>query len=61
MEIEKESGNFAKITLKKSSSSGKLGFDIQVKADGSITQDQLDKIGTLAINTALKARIALGE
>ena len=54
--IEKmeESNNFVKVQLKKSSSSGKVGYDIDVKSDGSRSQDDLNTMGDMAFNTALR-------
>lgn len=40
----KEQKNYVKIILKKSSSSGKYGYDIEVNSDGSLKQEDLNKI-----------------
>ena len=57
--METDPNNYVKIDLKKSSSSGKMGYDISVGTDGSVPQEQLQKIAENALNVALKTEAAL--
>lgn len=55
-----EMSNYAKVALKKSSSKdGKIGWDIEIKSDGSFDKQKLQDIAEDAMNVALKVKIAL--
>ena len=56
MKYEKEPKNYAKISLKKSSSTGKTGYDIEVKASDDANQELLNKLAEMSIKTALKSQ-----
>lgn len=58
--MTEEPKNYAKVDLKKSSSSGKEGYDIQIQASEGITQEHMDKIADIAVKTALKTRKFIG-
>jgi len=54
--------NSVKVSIKKSSSKdGGIGWDIDVIADGFLSQKALDDIAEMALKTALKTRIALTD
>ena len=52
---EEQDRNYVDVTLKRSSTSGKCGWDIKVHTNGTITEDILTTIAEKAVNTALKA------
>ena len=51
--MNEEPKNWAKVSLKQSSSSGKVGYDVDVGSDGSISQEELNKIAEKVLKTAL--------
>jgi len=61
MEPVMKPNNSVKVTIKKSSNSGKIGYDIDVIADGFLDQKALDGIAEMAMNTALKTRKVVEE
>lgn len=57
---DKESMNFVKIELKKSSSTQKLGYSISIQAAEGAKQEMLDKLAEMSIKTALKSQQIIG-
>jgi len=57
-----ENENFVKINLKKSSSKeGRMGYDIEVKANENADEKMLEKLAEMSIKTALKTQKILYE
>ena len=60
--FEKESNNLVEVQLKKSSSKdGGFGWDIKVRCDGKLRQQEMDEIANLASTTALKVKTFLSS
>jgi len=57
--MNEEPKNWAKISLKQSSSSGKTGYDVDIGSDGSISQEELNKIAEKVLITALKTETVI--
>ena len=55
-DFKEKKENYVRIVLKKSSSSGKVGYDIDVKNAGGITQDELTELAQKALATAISAQ-----
>lgn len=56
-EIEENNmDNYARVVLKKSSSTGKVGYDIDVKNSGGLTQEELTELAQKALTTAIKVQ-----
>lgn len=58
--METEPVNFARIELKKSSSTGKIGYNISIQAAEGVNEEVLKDCTEKAIKTALKAQLMLG-
>jgi len=57
MEIEKtEPGNYVKIVFKQSSSSGKLGWDVDCKCSQGADEKEMKRLAELALLIAKGAR-----
>ena len=57
MEIEQtESGSYVKVSYKMSSSTGKVGYDLDVKVSKGTTEKEMQEIANLAIRTAKAVR-----
>lgn len=61
--MNEEPKNFARISLKKSSSTGKIGYDIVVQASdemlSELGQKNMDKVAEIALKSALKVQTQL--
>ncbi len=59
--MEEESGTSVQISIKKSSSTQKLGYDITIRNNSIVDghKEVLEKMTEDAIKTALRAKIAL--
>lgn len=56
--MNEEPDNFVRVSLKKSSSTGKIGYDI-VAQSTIANQERLDAMADVAMKTALKVRTIL--
>ena len=54
--MNEESENYCKVSYKMSSSSGKVGYDIDVKASKGATKEEMQELANLSLLTAKKIR-----
>ena len=58
--MENESGSYVNVKLKKSSSTGKVGFDIDVRV-AQPNEELMNKLAELAIKVSLKTQQVLTD